>query len=262
MNKDMKLYVMANGTAPDMPRESLVSSGRPVNAKDVVPIPIMTFLIDHPDGLVLYDTGWSKLERSPRPWPISDDEMVLSRLGKIGVHPQDIRYVICSHLHLDHAGGLENFTESEILVSDVELTNVAKLHFLNQLTHPYVKADVDAWIRADLRWRLVGNEGSVVEFLAGIHLLSLGSGHSFGMLGLLLELPKSGNVILTSDAIYCRENLGPPIRLPGVIRDPEGYRKTLNRILQVAEEHSAELWFGHDMAQFSELVKSDEGYYD
>ena len=72
----MKLYVMANGTAPDMPREALVSSGQPVNQEAVVPIPIMTFLIEHPDGLVLYDTGWSKLERSPRPWPISDEEMV------------------------------------------------------------------------------------------------------------------------------------------------------------------------------------------
>ena len=81
----MKLYVMANGTAPDMPRESLVSTGAPVDPNDVVPIPIMTFLIEHPDGLVLYDTGWSKLEHAPRPWPISDDEMVLSRLSKIGV---------------------------------------------------------------------------------------------------------------------------------------------------------------------------------
>jgi len=258
----MKLYVMANGTAPDLPRESLVATGAPVDPKDVVPIPIMTFLIEHPEGLVIYDTGWSKLERSPRPWPISDDEMVLSRLSKIGVYPQDIRYVICSHLHVDHAGGLENFPESEIIVSDVELTGVAKLHFLNQLTPPYIKADVDAWIRADLRWRLVGNEGNIVEFLDGIHLLSFGAGHSFGMLGLLLELPKTGNVILTSDAIYCKENLGPPVRLPGIIRDPEGYKKTLNRILQIAGEYNAELWFGHDMAQFNELVKSDEGYYD
>jgi N-acyl homoserine lactone hydrolase len=105
----MKLYVMANGTAPDMPRESLVSSGAPVDPQDVVPIPIMTFLIEHPGGLVLYDTGWSKPERSPRTWPISEDEMVLSRLGKLGIHPRDIRYVICSHLHIDHAGGLEDF---------------------------------------------------------------------------------------------------------------------------------------------------------
>jgi N-acyl homoserine lactone hydrolase len=258
----MKLYVMANGTAPDMPRESLISSGGPLDPKDVVPIPIMTFLIEHPGGLVLYDTGWSKIERSPRAWPISDNEMLLSRLSKIGVHPKDVRYVICSHLHIDHAGGLENFTGSEIIVSDIELTNVAKLYFLNQLAPPYVKADVDAWLRADFKWKLIGDEGRVIKFLDGIYLLSFGSGHSFGMLGLLLELPKTGNVILTSDAIYCKENIGPPVRLPGIIRDPEGYKKTLNRILKIADEYDARLWFGHDMAQFNKLIKSDEGYYE
>ncbi len=258
----MRLYVMENGIAPDMPRESLVSTGAPVDPKDVVSIPIMTFLIEHPEGLVLYDTGWSKLERFPRSWPISDDEMVLNRLDKIGVRPRDIRYVICSHLHIDHAGGLENFTKSEIIVSDTEFTNVAKLHFLNQVAFPFVKGDVEAWVRAGLNWRLIGEEGNMMKFLDGIHLLSFGSGHSFGMLGLLLELPQTGNIILTSDSIYCRENLGPPLRLPGVIRDPEGYKSTVDHILQIAEQHHAQLWFGHDMAQFNELTKSDSGYYE
>jgi N-acyl homoserine lactone hydrolase len=258
----MKLYVMANGTAPDMPRESMVNTGAPANPKDVVPIPIMSFLIEHPEGLVLYDTGFSQLERYPRSWPIAEDETVLSRLSKIGVGPHDIRYVVCSHLHIDHAGGLENFTESEIIVSDNELTNVAKLHFLNQVAFPFAKDDVEAWARAGLRWKLVSDKRSMVKFLDGIHLLNFGSGHSFGMLGLLLELPKSGNVILTSDAIYCKENVGPPVRLPGVIQDPEGYKKTVNGILQFAKEYHAQMWFGHDMAQFNELIKSDAGYYE
>jgi N-acyl homoserine lactone hydrolase len=253
---------MANGTAPDMVRESLVNTGAPVNPQDVVSIPIMTFLIEHPEGLILYDTGWSQLERSPRSWPIADDEMLLNRLNKLNVRPQDIRYVICSHLHIDHAGGLENFTNSEIIVSDTELTNVAKLYFLNQVPFPYVKGDIEAWIQAGLKWRLVGDERSIVKFLDGIHLLSFGSGHSFGMLGLLLELPKTGNVILTSDAIYCQENLGPPLRLPGVIQDPEGYKNTLNRIVEIAKQYHAQMWFGHDMVQFNKLTKSDTGYYE
>jgi hypothetical protein len=52
------------------------------------------------------------------------------------------------------------------------------------------------------------------------------------------------------------------MKLPGVIRDPEGYKDTVKRILQIAEEYNAQLWFGHDMAQFRTLVKSDEGYYE
>ena len=258
----MKLYVMGSGTAPDMPREALVSSGAPIDPEDVVAIPTMTCLIDHPDGLVLYDTGWSKPERWPRPWSIAEEELVLNRLEKMGVRPEDVRYVVCSHLHIDHAGGLEYFTNSEIVVSDIEFTHVAKLYALNELPHPYVKADMEAWLRVGLKWMLIGEEGKVVKLLDGIHLLSFGSGHSYGMLGLLVELEKTGNVILTSDAIYCSENVGPPVRLPGLIQDPEGYTKILNRILQIAEEYDAKLWYGHDMEQFNGLIKSDEGYYE
>jgi N-acyl homoserine lactone hydrolase len=258
----MKLYVMANGTAPDMPRESMVNSGGPVNPNDVVAIPIMTFLVEHTEGLILYDTGFSQDGRYPRAWPIANDELLLCRLKKIGIQPRDIRYVVCSHLHIDHAGGLEYFTESEIIVSDDELTNVAKLHFLNQVAFPFAKDDVAAWVKADLQWKLIGNDVDIRKLVDGVHILNFGSGHSFGMLGLLLELPKTGNVILTSDAIYCTENIGPPVRLPGVIRDPEGYKKTVNRILKFAEEYHAQLWFGHDMSQFNGLVKSDAGYYE
>ena len=52
------------------------------------------------------------------------------------------------------------------------------------------------------------------------------------------------------------------MRLPGVIRDHNGYGETVKRILQIAEEYNAQMWFGHDMAQFNELTKSDEGYYE
>lgn len=258
----MKLYVMANGIAPDMPKEALVSTGKPIDPKDIVPIPIMTFLIEHPAGLILFDTGWSKPDRWPRHWDIAEDEQVLNRLKKLGIYPRDIKYLICSHLHIDHAGGLEDFPESEILVSDAELTNVAKLYFLNQLSHPYVRADVEAWIRIGLKWRLIDNKETIIDFLDGVHILSFGSGHSFGMLGLLIELANTGNIIITSDAIYCKENAGPPIRLPGIIYDPEGYRRTLNKILEIAKKYNAKLWYGHDMEQFNRLVKSDKGYYD
>lgn len=111
----MKLYVMANGTAPDMPKESMVNSGAPVNPNDVVAIPIMTFLVEHPEGLILYDTGFSQPGRYPRSWPIADNEMLLSRLSKIGVQPRDIRYVVCSHLHIDHAGGPDTSPHQRLL---------------------------------------------------------------------------------------------------------------------------------------------------
>lgn len=258
----MKLYVISSGTAPDMPQEALASTGGKGDPKAVVPIPAMVCLIEHPDGLILYDTGWSRPENNPRPWAIGEDELLLNSLARLGVRPADIKYVVCSHLHLDHAGNLDYFTDSEIIVSEPEFINVAKLYFMKKLGGHYVLKDADAWVRLGLHWKLIPEADQPVEFLEGIRLLSFGPGHSYGMLGLLLELPKTGNVILTSDAIYCSENVGPPVRLPGVIQDPAGYTATMNRLLALAKEYNAQLWFGHDMAQFKGLIKSDAGFYE
>lgn len=258
----MKLYVMGNGIATDMPREALVSSGAPLDPNDVVSIPTTSYLIDHPDGLVLYDTGWPQRKRSPQKWKIHPEDIILNCLAKLGVSPSDIKYVICSHLHLDHAGYLEFFKDSEILVSESEFTNVAKLYMLDQLGPHYVKKDIEEWIRIGLKWRLIGDAGKVVDFLDGIKILSYGSGHAFGMLALLVQLPKTGNIILTSDAIYCQENVGPPIRLPGVVRDPEGCEQIIKNLIQRAQEYNAQLWYGHDMEQFKGLIKFEQGYYE
>lgn len=258
----MKLYVMRNGTAPDMPKEARVSTGAPIDPTDVVAIPTMTCLIDHPAGYVLYDTGWSDPSRWPMKFKVPEDEKILNSLARVGVKAEDIKYLICSHLHLDHSGSLELFPNAQIIVSDVEFTNVAKLYLLNKLGTIYIKADVDQWVKQGLNWKLIDSEYEVVDFLDGIKLITLGSGHSFGMLALLVELPKTGNVILTSDAIYCTENVGPPIQLPGVIQDPEGYKKSLHFLLDLAKKYNAQLWYGHDMEQFNSLITSDKGYYE
>jgi glyoxylase-like metal-dependent hydrolase (beta-lactamase superfamily II) len=102
----------------------------------------------------------------------------------------------------------------------------------------------------------------VVDFVHGVKFVTLGPGHSFGILALLLELPKSGNILIASDAIYGRVNVGPPIRPPGVIMDEAGYGKSLAFLLSVAEQYDAQLWYGHDLEQFETLTKADDGYYE
>jgi glyoxylase-like metal-dependent hydrolase (beta-lactamase superfamily II) len=96
----------------------------------------------------------------------------------------------------------------------------------------------------------------------GVTIMNFGRGHSYGMLGLLLELPKSGNKLLISDTIYSSENVGPPIRKPGICRDTENWLKSMEYVLALAKEHKAEIWYGHDLAQFETLTKSTEGYYE
>ena len=267
--KGIKVFIMRSGIITDMPREMLISTGAPVDPEDVVQLPILSYLIDHPGGLILYDAGHSREERyftpteeKARPaWQVPYEDELPNQLKRLGFTFEDVKYVVCSHLHIDHTGYLEHFKNSEIIASDAEFSHMAKMHALGKLEYPYVPADFEEWLRAGLNWRLLEADVREIRLLEGVRIFSFGPGHSFGMLGMLLELEKTGNVIIISDALYCAENMGPPVRLPGFIVDNDGYIRTAERITQLAAEYNAEIWYGHDMKQYEGLVLMDDGYY-
>ena len=64
---------------------------------------------------------------------MKENELLPNTLKKIGYSPDDIKYVVLSHLHEDHAGCLEMFTKAQIYVNDEELKQVLRLYALNAL---------------------------------------------------------------------------------------------------------------------------------
>ncbi|KAL6853059.1 hypothetical protein ACO1O0_007612 [Amphichorda felina] len=87
-------------------------------------MPIGVFLISHPDGPILFDTGESPHRNDPGflPWwsptyllntvSISRDDGIVSQLRARGVEPSTLQAVVLSHLHGDHAGGLQDLAEA------------------------------------------------------------------------------------------------------------------------------------------------------
>lgn len=97
------------------------------------PRPIHAWLIDHPEGPLLVDTGetcracargyfarWHPYYRGSVAFAIAPDEEVGPALAELGLRPRDIRAVLLTHLHTDHAGGLAHFPHCAIFVSAVE----------------------------------------------------------------------------------------------------------------------------------------------
>lgn len=94
--------------------------------------PVNAYLIEHPDGLCLFDTGQCAAASAPGYLPrwhpflrlarfeLTDDDEVVARLARAGVAPRDVRWVVLSHLHTDHMGGVGAFPHSEVIVSDGE----------------------------------------------------------------------------------------------------------------------------------------------
>jgi N-acyl homoserine lactone hydrolase len=275
-----KLYVLDTGRMM-MDKGFMVAMHNPATIlnpnppTEFIEFPVYAVLIDHPEGKILFDTGCSpegmgKNGRWPTeiqqlfPYVSSEECYLINRLEQLRVRPEEIKYVVASHLHLDHAGCLELFKNATVIVHDTELTNTMKLYALNKGKDmgAYTWADIDAWMKQGLNWRPILPQEDEIELVQGIKILNFGSGHAFGLLGLHVELPGSGGIILASDAVYSAQNYGPPIKPPGTCYDTVGFFKTVERIKNYAARTNSQVWFGHDSQQFNTFIKSTEGYYE
>ena len=95
-------------------------------------LPVNAFLVEHREGLCLFDTGQSASAARPGHFPwwqpffrlarfeLTVEAEVAPLLARQGLSPRDIRWVVLSHLHTDHVGGLAPFAGSDVFVTREE----------------------------------------------------------------------------------------------------------------------------------------------
>jgi len=96
-------------------------------------LPIYAWVIEHPEGILVVDTGesakvlqadyfpkWHPYFRSSVKMNVLPEDEIGPQLRALGIKPPDVKKVILTHFHTDHAGGLAHFPSSEILVSEEE----------------------------------------------------------------------------------------------------------------------------------------------
>jgi N-acyl homoserine lactone hydrolase len=145
------------------------------------------YLIDHPDGLVLLDTGiatgHAEVEERYRPVRRSLDEA----LAGAGVSTGDVRIVVNCHLHLDHCGGNPRFAETPIFAQQVEFDAAHR-----EEDYPIV----DLYDFPGARYELHGGEADVAK---GIRIVPT-PGHTRGHQSLVVETD-AGRVVLAGQAV-------------------------------------------------------------
>lgn len=233
--------------------------------------PISCFLIENDDGLVLFDTGahpdamterWDSENRRKTPVTFGAHDFIVTNLKEIGYTPDDVKYVVLSHLHEDHAGCLEYFTHSKVIVSDVELAQTMRLYAVNKGMAAYIRNDITQWLKAGLDWNTIAEDTFETDLADGVKIFNFGSGHTFGMLVMMVTLPKEGNVILASDTLNTAANYGYPIQYPGCAYDTRGYMKTAEKIHKLAEQYHARVIFGHDGEQYKQVKIGPAQWYE
>jgi glyoxylase-like metal-dependent hydrolase (beta-lactamase superfamily II) len=240
--------------------------GRGINKPVDIPIPF--FLIMHPKGNVLFDTGnalavaenkikhWGRIAIAAYDPVMTRDDYAVNQLAKVGLKREDITHVIFSHLHIDHAGAAGEFPKAIYFVQRAELQYAYVPDFFQ--ADAYVRADFD---KPQLNWRLLEGyqEDYYDVFGDGKLRIVFTPGHSPGHQSLLVNLEKWGPTLLTADSVYTEEILEEDI-LPGLVYSPPDTVKSIKKIRDL-RRNGVRIITGHDPIAWAKF-KLAPAYYE
>ena len=210
------------------------------------------YLVRMSDGKnVLIDSGLPADYVPPPGTPKAENvKNVLEHLADLGLRPDDIDMLICSHFDVDHAGYHDAFRKAELIVQ-------SRHYELARSGHPRYAGARAHWDDPALRYRVVDGD---TELLPGLLLIET-SGHAPGHQSVLVRLPKMGNVLLAIDAVVMGRLFAVDRRAWPIDDDEEQLRASTRKLLDVVEREQVGLVvFGHDGEQWKGLRKAPEYY--
>jgi N-acyl homoserine lactone hydrolase len=263
----MRLYAFSSG-ALTVPK-SFLQAGAPSTATQV---PVGFYVVQHPKGNILFDTGNNdRIITDPSYWGASiqalnpvrtPDVAIDTQLQKIGLKPDDIKYVVVGHMHLDHGGNVGKFTKSTLVVQKDEIRNA----FWPEpgTAGPYIPGDFmmlrnDAGAALANRYSMIQLNGDLDLFNDQSVVVKRWVGHTPGSQMMIVRLPKTGTVILTSDNVYFAENVTKNL-LPDVslAYDPSGIMNAYQWIREMQARENAQFFTGHDPDAWKAMKKAPD----
>jgi glyoxylase-like metal-dependent hydrolase (beta-lactamase superfamily II) len=179
-------------------------------------------LVRHPRGLLLIDTGLGpEIDQQfdeNMPWllkPLMDYEKgadAHTALSQAGVDPRSVKHILLTHLHWDHAGGLESFPEAEVWFPEAGLSEATALandeaaYFLDQFD-----ADTIRWHFHDFPDGAYENFAKSFDFFGdGSVVLVPMPGHTSASLGVFVNLPNGERYLFSGDTTWSLEGFQRP----------------------------------------------------
>ena len=188
-----------------------------------VPVPLQCFLIDHRDGLVLFDTGIDPAIMSDKRYikqaigrfllprifrlQVKETDRIDRVLSTAGVASSDIQKAVISHLHFDHVGGIALIPQADLLVSAREWAILSEPHPEREwILREHIEIPAAKWRQISFE----PTDDPLFEGFDGIHdvvgdglmILLPTPGHTAGSMSMLIRQDGWDPILLVGDLTY------------------------------------------------------------
>jgi glyoxylase-like metal-dependent hydrolase (beta-lactamase superfamily II) len=226
--------------------------------KGRIKVPVPSYLIAHPRGVALFDSGLNLASRGDpvaymgeqgakyATFHFDEGEEVAARLRALEIAPEDVTHLVNSHLHYDHSGGNAQLPNADVVVQRREWEHALSLPDDDP---GYRRVDFDTGQRRQLisgEHDLFG-DGTVTCFPT--------YGHTPGHQSLRVRTER-GEFVLCGDACYLKRTLD-ELHLPGVLADREAALAALHRF-RALQSAGAHILYGHDPEFWKSVPQAPE----
>lgn len=226
-----------------------------LTSRSWVGLPISVFLIEHKNGLVLFDTGLDPaIETDSAYISQAIGRLLLKRIFRFDVRPEDklgqklnahgfdshqVRKAVISHLHFDHIGGISDITQAELLVSQTEWTLLGEPHPEREwVLREHIEIPGAQWTPIEFQPTqdpLFTSFGGMYDVMGDGSLVLLPTpGHTPGSMSLLVRSSIGPPILLIGDLAYSAQAIMED-RVPGT-GDAKQLRETYTKVRQLKNE--------------------------
>ncbi len=245
----IRLHALDGGTVRATGDDATAMSDDGAYRGRTLDMPVPCFLIRHPRGDLMWETGMSRTRTDLGEWATPGVSLV-DQLRVLGVAPTDIRFLALSHGHWDHSGNAGLFASSTWLVDAIE----RRCMFDDENRASPSMDDYGALETSTTR--LIGDDHDV--FGDGSVVIIRAPGHTPGHTVLLVRLARAGPILLTGDLWHVTESRVHR-RVPVFNTDRAQTLASMDRIEALAAAIGARVVIQHDRGDYESLRRLATG---